>query len=87
MPIDTNRSSDGPATSAVVITPSDTTVFEAESMPKALYIGVSGNLVAVLLDDETSTTFSNMIAGNVYPIRVKQVLSTGTTAAGIVGLL
>ncbi len=76
----------GPAVSAAAITPSDTTVFSAESIPKALYIGGAGNIRVVFADDSSPITITNVAAGSVYPFKVKQVYSSSTTATGIVGL-
>ena len=76
----------GPATGGVSISPSDSVVFEAEAIPKALYIGGAGNLRVMFADDSVAVTITNVAAGSVYPFKVKRVYSTSTTATGIVGL-
>ncbi|MEX0279694.1 MAG: hypothetical protein AB3N13_00740 [Arenibacterium sp.] len=72
-----------PATKAEVIAPDDAN--ELAYFTRAIYVGSSGNLSVVMLSGDT-VTLSNIQSGVIYPIRVRQVLSTGTTAAGIVGL-
>lgn len=81
-----NQDSFGPAASASAITPSDTTVFEQESIPKALYVGGSGNLRVLFVNDTSPVTIVGAVAGSIYPFRVKRVYSTLTTATNIVGL-
>jgi len=70
-----------PAGGAFVVTPSNTTKFRAN----ALYVGTTGN-VAVTMEDGSQVTFSTVPAGSVLPLRVSQVLATGTTASNIIGL-
>ncbi len=76
----------GPATGATAITPSDSVVFEAELLPKALYIGGAGNLRVMFADDSVAVTITNVAAGSVYSFKVKRVYSSSTTATGIIGL-
>lgn len=64
---------------AAAVTPSDATVQHYE----AFSVGVAGNVAIV--DRYGTTTTIPAIAGEVYPIRVTKILSTGTTATGIVG--
>ncbi len=64
------------------VTPHDSTNFT--ELPKAIYVGVAGNVVAVGLDDVTATFAAN--AGQVIPIRPKRINSTSTTATGIIAL-
>lgn len=52
---------------------------------RAIYVGQTGN-VRVMTVDGDIVTFANMQGGVLYPIRVVQVFSTGTTAADLVGL-
>ena len=70
-----------PAGDAFAVTPSDTTQLAAN----ALYVGTTGN-VAVVTEAGTTVTFSSVPAGAVLPVRVRQVLSTNTTASNIVAL-
>lgn len=70
-----------PATSAVAVTKSDTTVI---GLTRALYVGVTGD-VAVRCADGRTATFKAAPVG-ILPIQVDQVLSTGTTATDVLAL-
>lgn len=69
-----------PARGAVAITPGASPIFPA---PRALYIGVTGDLEVVMLNGNV-ITFTNVPVGW-FPISVSKVTS-GTTADGIIGL-
>ena len=73
----------GPAQYAAAVTPSDSA--NLSSIARALYVGTSGNVAAVMPDDSV-VTFSGVQAGQVLPVRVKRVNSTNTTASNIVAL-
>jgi hypothetical protein len=82
------RPIESPAVGAFAITPSNATVFDGTGgkiPPRSLYVGGAGNVAVVMLNG-TSVTFSGVAAGTTLPIRVKQVLATGTTATMILGL-
>jgi hypothetical protein len=70
----------GIASDAAAITPHDTTANKFE----AIYTGAGGTIV-VRTQDGTSVTFASAAAGTVLPIKTNLVLSTGTTATGLVG--
>jgi len=72
-----------PATEPEPISPSDGE--ELGTVTRALYVGQTGNVRLRLLSGAT-VTLANMQGGMLYPIRVRQVFATGTTAADIVGL-
>lgn len=72
-----------PATRPEVISPSDSE--ELATVTRGLYVGQTGNIRLRLLSGDT-VTFANMQGGVLYPIRVRQVFATGTTATGILGL-
>lgn len=72
-----------PATSAVAVTKSDSTILTQTS--RALYVGSTGD-VAVTMEGGDTVTFATVPAGAILPIRVTQVLSTGTSASNIVAL-
>jgi hypothetical protein len=85
---------DGPARFASAIVPSDTlpvTVGPGGSYAKALFVGVSGNLAIIAASDQsnsglgTPVTFQNVPVGW-FPVQVRAVMATGTTASGIVGV-
>ncbi len=72
-----------PASTAEAITPHDTNPLGF--VTRALYVGQAGD-VALELKSGGVVTLRNMQAGVIYPLRVVQVLATGTTAADLVGL-
>jgi hypothetical protein len=76
MPLDRH----GIASDAVAITPHDTTANRFE----ALYTGAGGTII-VRTQDGTTVTFASAQAGTILPIKTNLVLSTGTTATGLVG--
>ena len=72
-----------PAVNAADIIPSD-----AAPLPfatRAIYVGTTGN-VRMLMVSGDLVTLTNVQAGAFYPLRINQVLATGTTATGLVGL-
>jgi len=70
----------GIASDAFAITPHDTN----QQRAAALYTGSGGN-IAVKTEDGTTVTFASAAAGTTLPIKVLQVLATGTTASNILG--
>lgn len=72
-----------PAVRAADIVPSDSVALPVAS--RAIYVGTAGN-VRIRLVSGDLVTLTNVQAGSFYPIRVAQVLATGTTAAGLVAL-
>lgn len=69
------------------ITPSDTTLLSKVDgdLPRAIYVGGAGNIVAVRMDGAT-VTFTAATAGSVIPIRYSRINSTNTTATALVAL-
>lgn len=67
---------------AVAITPSDSA--DLTDPVSALYIGTAGALKVDTIGGDT-VTLANVAVGYL-PLAAKKVYSTGTTAAGIVGL-
>ena len=61
------------------VTPNDSTDLPR---PGILYVGTGGTLVLTTLGGDT-VTLANFPSGAFLPVRVKRVLSTGTTASGI----
>ncbi|WP_174802050.1 spike base protein, RCAP_Rcc01079 family [Martelella limonii] len=57
-----------------------------QEVTRAIYVGTAGDLAVTFAAGET-VTFQNVAAGTILPIRVSHVLSTGTTAAALVGLI
>jgi hypothetical protein len=70
-----------PAFGAYDVTPHDTNTQNA----RALYIGTSGDVAVVTRGRTASVIFQNVPVG-ILPVQVTKVLSTGTTAADILGL-
>lgn len=73
-----------PSTRGVAVTPSDSLALP--NIPKALFIGVAGDLVTRGVNDTADLTFKNLTAGSILPFRAQFVRATGTTAASIVAL-
>ena len=71
------------ASSATVITPSDS--IDLTYIPKALYVGVTGDITMTLKADSASVLFKAVPVG-VLPVRPLRVYATGTTATNIVAL-
>jgi len=72
-----------PVSSGEDITPSDSS--ELAHFTRVIYVGGEGDVRVKLLSGDDVTLVS-VPAGAMYPIRVRQVFSTGTTASNIVGL-
>jgi hypothetical protein len=73
-----------PATRGVAVVPHDGNPLA--DIPKALFVGVGGDLVARGVNDNADVTFRNLGAGSVLPFRARFVRATGTTAGSIVAL-
>lgn len=88
MPIDTFQfSADhpaGPSRAPFAVTPHDTDALPV--VPKALYIGVSGDVTLRGVAGNADVTFRNCAAGQILDVRASHVRATGTTAASIVAL-
>jgi len=72
-----------PPQNAVPIAPNDTGSLAL--ITRALFVGSTGD-VAVRMQGGQTMTFSNMQGGTQYAMRVEQVLATGTTTTGIIGM-
>ena len=78
------RTLESPGATYVAVTKHDSTDFAA-GVCRGLYVGVSGDVVAVDADGNTCT-FKSLAAGVVHPIRCKRVNSTSTTATDMVAI-
>ena len=76
--------SDLPALRGFVVTPTDGV--DLQALTRMVWIGGAGNLNCILANDGTPTLLSGIPAGVMLNLRVKQILSTSTTATLIVGL-
>jgi hypothetical protein len=72
-----------PGNDAFAITPSDTD--ELATVARAIWVGTTGNL-RVKTAAGTTLTFNSVPVGWFDRVRVKQVLSTSTTASNLVGV-
>lgn len=75
-------------TGAAAVTASDTvniTLPSGINRTKGIYVGVSGN-VSALLPDGNTVLFKSLAAGVVHFISVKRINSTSTTATDILAL-
>lgn len=73
-----------PATRAVAVAPHDSNALA--DVPKALFVGSGGDLVARGSGGGADVIFRNLPAGSLLPLRAQFVRATGTTAADIVAL-
>lgn len=71
------------ATKAVAVTPSDSADL-ARNAIKGLYVGTTGNVKVTTVGGLT-VTFNTVPVG-FFPVQVKRVWSTGTTASNIIAL-
>ena len=67
---------------AVAVTTNDMSYIP---VTRALYVGGAGNIV-VTMENGEDATLSGVLAGTVYPLSVKRVKATGTTATNLVAL-
>lgn len=74
---------ESPAFHAFEVAPDDTNPLPSPT--RAIYVGNGGHLCLTLLSGAT-VTFQNLPAGSILPVRAMRVMSTRTTATGIVGL-
>jgi hypothetical protein len=82
--IDSSRADfTAPAIGAAAVTPNDSTDL-SRTPTRALYIGGAGNLVVDMAEGPT-VTFTAVPVG-IFPISVKRVRSTSTTATNIIAL-
>lgn len=74
---------ESPAQNAAAITPNDST--DLTNYARALYVGVTGDIVVDLVQSGSSITIKAAPVG-ILPISVKRVRSTGTTATNLLAL-
>jgi hypothetical protein len=71
------------ATSAAVVTKSDSTVL---APTRALWVGGTGDVAVIFTGDTAAVTISAVPAGTLLPIQVSKVMSTNTSATLILAL-
>lgn len=74
-----------PADDSETVIPSDTINMAQTS--RGLYVGVGGDVTAVMAKNGKVELFKNVPQGAILPYRVTRVNATGTTASYIVSLL
>jgi hypothetical protein len=79
----TQSSLSSPASGGIAVEPNDETSLTETS--RALYVGSGGTLRVRMLSGET-LDFTGISTGALLPIRVTQVLASGTSARNIVAL-
>lgn len=72
-----------PARDAATVSPDDSV--DLTVLPRALYVGQTGNVSARLIGGQT-VVLENVQGGTVLPVRAAGINATGTTATGIVAL-
>ncbi|HEU4959883.1 MAG TPA: hypothetical protein VFT56_05700 [Sphingomonas sp.] len=73
-----------PATRAAAVAPNDAAPLA--DIPKALFVGVGGDVVVQGAGGGADALFRNVPSGAILPIRARFVRATGTTASGLVAL-
>jgi len=58
---------------------------DLSKITRGIYVAGTG-ILRVILADGNEVTFPALAAGIIHEMRVRKVLSTGTTASGIIGL-
>lgn len=76
--------STSPAHHALALTPNDDTDL-SNGATRGIYVGVSGDIVAILCPGTTAVTFKSVPVG-VLPIEASRVKATGTTATNLLAL-
>ena len=74
----------GPICGGFDVTPDDGS--DLATMTRGVMVSSAGD-VAVVLKNGDAITLPGLAPGVIYPIRIARVLATGTTAAGIKGLI
>lgn len=75
---------DSPAEDFFPITPNDSV--DLSEVTRSIWVTGAGNLTVITRKGQTRT-WSSVPANTLLPIRVSRVLTTGTTATGILGLV
>lgn len=73
---------ESPARSLFDVTPDD--AVDLPIITRALNVAGSGSIRVTTVDGDIATIF--VAAGVAFPVRVRRVFTTGTTATGIVGM-
>ena len=79
----TSMSLEAPAISGETIVPDDQA--DLSYATRGLYVGSAGDISLQTLSGD-QIVLASAQAGVIYPIRIRRVNATGTTAAGLIGL-
>jgi len=74
---------DSPVRGGYAITPDDDA--DLPKVTRAVMVAEGGDLSVAMLDG-TALVLPALVPGAIYPVRLTRVNSSGTTAAGVVGL-
>jgi hypothetical protein len=72
-----------PGERAFEITPSDSV--NLTHVTRGLYVGIVGDVHVVTVGGD-DVTFIDMAAGVIHPVRVRQVMASGTNAGEMIGI-
>lgn len=72
-----------PAVAGETIIPNDSA--DLTHCTRGLYVGATGTVVAVLISGD-EVVLNDVQSGSIYPLRIRRVKATGTSAAGLIGL-
>jgi len=71
-------------TAVRAVTPADNAELKLNGVyPRGLYVGGTGNVAVILVDDTAAVTITGLAAGVWHPICPRVVMSTNTTATSI----
>ena len=73
---------EAPASGAFDLTPNDGA--DLATFTRFIHVGSAGNLNVILAGDTSAVTLTNVQVGY-HPLRIKRLMSTGTTASGLTG--
>lgn len=73
-----------PSGDAVALTKSDTD--DLREISRAIWVGGAGD-ITVIMSSGSSVLISSVPAGTLLPIRIRKLMSTGTSASNVVALL
>lgn len=92
-PFRSQTKANGPSRFAATITPSDTNAVSINGeYAKKLYIGVAGDVTVITAGDQSNGGLGTPVLFKSHPVgymdvQVRAVMSTGTAATNIVGLV
>lgn len=78
-----------PFTRSAAITASDSVNISGDGLTDAIYVGTAtgaAGTLAVVDQGGVVTSLVGVLAGTIYPLRVKRVNTTGTSASNLVAL-